>query len=124
MIRARIANALGLLSVVAAAHSDSLSWEPVTEDVEGTAIAHADIQYQTHWSLDDVVWSVSSGGTTQRISLPLDAVPPGCFYFRVTAIRTDSEFDIESDPSNTVYYCGAAGGTAAPASPIGVTVSE
>lgn len=124
MVRARIASSLGLLSVVTAAHTNSLSWDPVTEDTDGKAIATTDIQYQIHWSLDDAVWSVSSGGTTQLISLPLDSVPPGCFYFRVTAIRTDAEFDIESSPSNTVYYCGASGGTAAPLSPIGVTVGE
>ena len=58
------------------------------------------------------------------MSLPLDTVPPGCFYFRVTAIRTDAELDIEGAPSSAVYYCGASEGLAAPLSPVGVILGE
>jgi hypothetical protein len=101
MIRANIVLAICLLVSIAAA--DELSWIEPTEDINGNYIDPVDIVIQLYWGYTNSDWNKSI--IMKGSPADLAAVPPGCYYFALTAVRTDTEPYMESEFSEIVYYC-------------------
>ena len=120
---ARIASAILLLIFAVKAHPVSLQWSAVDTAVDGTSIPAIVISYKVYWSENDSAWNHAAD--TAETSLNLNDITSGCYFFHVTAVRTDS--NQESAPSQSLEYCygdvvTTPLATVEPESPTGVNV--
>lgn len=78
-----------------------LDWKHNYLDIEGNLIPRSNLEFKVHASIDDVEYEVFD--STQELQAVYFNVPDGCYYVYITAIRTD--YNLESDPSETAYIC-------------------
>lgn len=85
-------------------HAQLLSWSAVDTDVKNQPILSTDVYYKLYYSYDNTEpYSFASDHGDNFVDIT--GAPPACYYLRVTAVRTDSEPELESAPSNSVFAC-------------------
>jgi hypothetical protein len=99
------------------AEAVDLTWSPVTQDTAGGTIPAGMVKYTVYYSADDVSYTYAA--ETTQLKMSVDAVTTGCYFFHVTAVRTD--VSLESVPSNSIEYCA---GDLVPEPPISASNPE
>ena len=88
-------------------HAQVLSWSEVTTDISGNPIDSSSIYYKLYYNLGSPPFIYASDVSQNYVDL--SQAPEGCYNLRVTAVRTDSSPELESDPSPEVYGCVGGG---------------
>ena len=83
--------------------ADELTWLPPETDEDGNALDPAILYYKLYWGYANSDYNYADD--FYALSVNLDAVPPGCYYLSLTAVRTDTDPELESAQSESVYYC-------------------
>ena len=96
-----------ILLYAPALYAQVLTWSPVTSDTSDNPIDPAAIYYKLYYNMGSLPFLYASDHAETFVDLTF--APEGCYNLRVTAVRTDSSQELESDPSKSVYAC--VGGT-------------
>lgn len=81
------------------------SWSAPTEDINGNALSRDNLYFKLYWGYDNSEWYFSTD--YNETSVDLSGVAAGCYYLYVSAVRTDTDPELESEPSESVHFCSA-----------------
>ena len=81
------------------------SWAAPTTDINDNPIARSNLYFKIYWGYDNSEWYFSTDYTDTTVDL--SGVPAGCYYLYVSAVRTDTNPELESEPSESIHYCSA-----------------